>query len=125
MKHPSRKISLQRSGPQLITSLVSTAAVVLAGMAGIAAAQKPQTSSQVKHGEAVFKAQCVGCHNKEAGDTTPFGPPNLHGILAKGGAITPQQAVETIKQGKGVMPPFADKLNGSDINAVIAYLKTL
>ncbi len=100
-------------------------AVVLAGMAGVATAQKPPASAKVKHGEAVFKAQCIGCHSKEAGDTTPFGPPNLHGVVGRNPGITPAEATATIKQGKGIMPSFEGKLNGSDINDVVAYLKTL
>jgi mono/diheme cytochrome c family protein len=125
LNHPLEKISIGRNTPQILSSVLSIAGVLLAGTAGIAAAQKPAASAKVKHGETVFKANCIGCHNKEPGDTTPFGPPNLHGVLGKNPVLTPQQATETIKQGKGVMPPFAGKLNDSDINAVVAYLKTL
>jgi mono/diheme cytochrome c family protein len=116
---------MRRAAPHLLTSLVTIIAVVFAGMAGVAAAQKPSTSAKVKHGEAVFKTQCIGCHSKEAGDTTPFGPPNLHGVVGKSPGLTPEQANETIKQGKGVMPSFEGKLKGTDINDVVAYLKTL
>jgi cytochrome c6 len=124
LKHSFRNIASHRNTPQLLTGLLSVVAVVLAGTAGIATAQKPLASARARHGETIFKAQCIGCHSKEAGDTTPFGPPNLHGVLAKQ-LLTPQQAAETIKQGKGAMPSFEGKLNDSDIGAVVAYLKTL
>ncbi|AXC14320.1 hypothetical protein ACPOL_5064 [Acidisarcina polymorpha] len=97
----------------------------MAGRAGAAAAEKPASSAKINHGKTIFTTQCVGCHNKQPGDTTPFGPPNLHGIFTSDPpVITPQQAVETIKQGKGVMPPFGSKLSPSDINDIVAYLKT-
>jgi mono/diheme cytochrome c family protein len=101
------------------------AALVSVDSGGTAAAQKVAMSAKAKHGESVFKQQCVGCHNKQAGDTTPFGPPNLHGLI--GGAnpmVTPQEAVETITKGKGIMPAFEGKLTPQDINSVVAYLKT-
>jgi len=125
LKHSFREFSTNSRRPEFLTSLLSIAAVVLAGTAGIATAQKPPVSAKAKHGEEVFKTNCIGCHSKEAGDTSPFGPPNLHGVLGKNPVITPQQATATIKNGKNVMPAFAGKLNDSDISAVVAYLKTL
>jgi mono/diheme cytochrome c family protein len=97
---------------------------VFTARSGVQAAEKPASSARAKHGETIFKAQCIGCHNKQVGDTSPFGPPNLHGILGANPVLTPQQTAETIKQGKGVMPAFGGKLNTSDINDVVAYLKT-
>jgi len=125
LKHPFRTSPAARRSPELLAAVFSIAAVVLAGTAGVATAQKPPVGAKAKHGEAIFKANCVGCHTKEVGDTSPFGPPNLHGVLGKNGALTPQQATETIKHGKNVMPAFEGKLNDADIGAVVAYLKTL
>lgn len=124
MKHPFRKLPTGRSS-DVLASFLAIAALVLAGTAGVATAQKPPVSAKAKHGEEIFKANCIGCHSKEAGDTSPFGPPNLHGVLGKNPVLTPQQATETIKHGKNVMPAFEGKLNDADIGAVVAYLKTL
>jgi mono/diheme cytochrome c family protein len=105
--------------------LLPVAAVLLAGSIGIAVAQKPAASGKAKQGETIFKAQCIGCHNKQPGDTTPFGPPNLHGIIGSAPPqVTAQEAAATIKSGKGIMPPFDGKLTPQDINNVVAYLKT-
>ena len=94
------------------------------GMAVTASAQKP-VSGKAAHGEAIFKTQCIGCHNKQAGDTTPFGPPNLHGIIGTTPPqITPQVVMQTVKQGKGIMPSFDGKLSPADISDIVAYLKT-
>jgi mono/diheme cytochrome c family protein len=110
--------------------LLPAAAVLLTGSVGIAVAQKPAAvSGKAKLGETIFKTQCIGCHNKAPGDTTPFGPPNLHGIIGTSTATTPPQitaqvAAATIKTGKGIMPPFDGKLTPQDISNVVAYLKT-
>ncbi len=104
------------------------AGIFLSGSGGTAAAQKA-ASGKAQQGEVIFKAQCIGCHNKQPGDTTPFGPPNLHGIIGTNSAATPPQitsqvAAATIKTGKGIMPSFDGKLSPQDISNVVAYLKT-
>jgi mono/diheme cytochrome c family protein len=107
-----------------LTLLLPVSGILLAVSGGIAAAQKP-VSGKAKQGETTFKTQCIGCHNKQPGDTTPFGPPNLHGIIGSTPPqITPQVAAATIKTGKGIMPPFDGKLTQQDISNVVAYLKT-
>jgi len=111
-----------------VTLLPLVAGIFLSVSGGTAAAQKP-VSGKAKLGETIFKAQCIGCHNKQPGDTTPFGPPNLHGIIGTNTGTTPPQitaqvAATTIKTGKGIMPPFDGKLTPQDISNVVAYLKT-
>jgi mono/diheme cytochrome c family protein len=119
-----RESSTTRFAAYSLALLLSVSGMVLAGMSGTAAAQKP-ASGKAKQGETIFKAQCIGCHNKQPGDTTPFGPPNLHGIIGSTPPmVTPQEATATIKNGKGVMPPFEGKLTTQDISNVVAYLKT-
>jgi mono/diheme cytochrome c family protein len=105
--------------------LLPIAGIILAASVGVAVAQKPAVSAKAKQGETIFKAQCIGCHNKQPGDTTPFGPPNLHGIIGTTPPqVTAQVAAATIKSGKGIMPPFEGKLTPQDISNVVAYLKT-
>jgi mono/diheme cytochrome c family protein len=105
--------------------LLPVAGMFLGAPGGTAVAQKPAASGKAKQGETIFKAQCIGCHNKQPGDTTPFGPPNLHGIIGSTPPqVTSQEAATTIKNGKGIMPPFEGKLTTQDINSVVAYLKT-
>jgi cytochrome c2 len=124
LNHPFRKLSVQRLAACLLTSLIPVSAVVITGMAGTASAQKAAVSPKAKHGETLFQTNCIGCHNKQPGDTTPFGPPNLHGVFGSKPLLTPQEAVQTIKTGKGIMPSFDGKLTNGDISDIIAYLKT-
>lgn len=69
----------------------------------------------------------MSCHNKQPDDTTPFGPPNLHGIFSSkpmvSPAITPAQATDLIKKGAAPMPAFGSILTDTEIGDVIAYLK--
>lgn len=78
-----------------------------------------------KRGEAMFKQRCIACHNKQPGDTTPFGPPNLNGIFRGPNAITTKDAAAVISDGKGQMPGWGKVLTKGDIDDLLAYLKTL
>jgi mono/diheme cytochrome c family protein len=78
-----------------------------------------------KRGEAMFKQRCIACHNKQLGDTTPFGPPNLNGIFRGPNAITTKDAAAVISDGKGQMPGWGKVLTKGDIDDLLAYLKTL
>ena len=75
----------------------------------------------VRRGKALFQKNCAGCHNKQPGDTSPFGAPNLHGIFQHK-VLTPVQARSIIRHGKGSMPPFSS-LSDSQIDQLLAYLK--
>ncbi|MGA8531887.1 MAG: cytochrome c [Acidobacteriaceae bacterium] len=88
-----------------------------------AADTQPANSLRVKKGAALFQKNCILCHNKQRGDATPFGPPNLHGVLQKK-LITSAQARAIIRTGRGQMPPFSSRLTESQIQDLIAFLKT-
>jgi mono/diheme cytochrome c family protein len=92
-------------------------------------AEKPAESAPpaaatgaAKKGAQIFNTRCIICHNKQPGDNSPFGPPNLF-IAFKTQAITPPQAQQIITHGKGLMPAFATILTKGDMANVIAYLK--
>ena len=79
------------------------------------------SGNSAKRGQELFQQKCAGCHNKQVGDTTPFGPPNLHGIL-KQKVITPSEAIEIIRHGRNTMPGFGS-LDDKQIQDLLAYLK--
>ena len=85
---------------------------------------KRTASPQAKAGEEVFKTRCLVCHNKQPGDTTPFGPPNLYVAFKGPTAMSTTAAANIIVHGKGTMPAWGGILSKSDINDVIAYLRT-
>jgi len=76
-----------------------------------------------KKGDQIFKTRCLICHNKQPGDNSPFGPPNLFAAL-KSKSISTPQAEQIISKGKGQMPAFGTILSKGDVQSVIAYLKT-
>lgn len=105
----------------LLLAIFGAAVISLANVIGFAA--KTHTSAAATAGSAIFHKNCIVCHNKQPGDTTPFGPPNLHGVF-KTTDLTSAQAQEIITNGKGQMPAWGKTLTPKDIKNVIAYLKT-
>jgi mono/diheme cytochrome c family protein len=101
--------------------------VAAGALIGLADTAKPVMNAKAKRGAAIFQQNCVSCHNKQPDDTTPFGPPNLHGIFSSkpmvNPPITPAQATETIKKGLPPMPAFGSILTEAQISDLIAYLK--
>jgi mono/diheme cytochrome c family protein len=99
--------------------LASAAFFLLA--CGIAFAGGHPNVASVKPGDLLFHQKCAGCHNKQPGDTSPFGPPNLHGIFQKK-LLTPAEASDVIRHGRGSMPGFGT-LSDMQVKQLLAYLK--
>jgi mono/diheme cytochrome c family protein len=114
-------------GLLVVCILAAGGAMVVSNVVGFADAAKPVMNAKAKRGAAIFQQNCVSCHNKQPDDTTPFGPPNLHGIFSStpkvSPPITPAQATETIKKGIAPMPAFGSILTNAQIEDLIAYLK--
>jgi mono/diheme cytochrome c family protein len=111
-----------------VCTLVTAGAIISSNLIGFAdTATPPVMNAKAKRGAAVFQQNCVSCHNKQPGDTTPFGPPNLHGVFSSKPLVTPPvtpaQATDIIKKGKAPMPAFAGVLTDAQISDLIAYLK--
>jgi mono/diheme cytochrome c family protein len=111
-----------------VCTLVAAGAIMATNLIGFAdTATSPSMNAKAKRGAAVFQQNCVSCHNKQPGDSTPFGPPNLHGIFSSKPLvtppITPAQATDVIKKGKAPMPAFGGMLTDAQISDLIAYLK--
>ena len=73
---------------------------------------------EAKEGYRLFDLNCAHCHGDDArGDEGP----DLHGLHKSDARLT-----TIIKGGiKGEMPAFAKKFNDADVQALIAYLRTL
>jgi mono/diheme cytochrome c family protein len=111
----------------VVCILASAGALGISSVIGFADTAKPVMNAKAKRGAAIFQQNCVSCHNKQPDDSTPFGPPNLHGIFSSKPMvtppITPAQATDTIKNGKAPMPAFGSILTEAQISDLIAYLK--
>ena len=75
-------------------------------------------------GREIFEKNCLQCHSVYEGQYS-FGP-NLFGELKKPAAKKTVGEIRTIvKNGKGKMPPFGERLTSSDVDDLIAYIRTL
>lgn len=72
----------------------------------------------IKEGARLFRLNCAHCHGADAtGDEGP----DLHGLTKSDARIR-----EMIKHGiKGEMPRFEQKLSDADIQALIAFIRSL
>ena len=68
-------------------------------------------------GERVYQNQCSGCHGINRAGSPPA-IPALEGIE---GILTDKEIADTIRQGKGRMPPF-NSLSDAEVQAVVRYL---
>jgi len=84
------------------------------------AADKPKGNTAVPalSGRSLFLKNCAHCH---ANDATGDEGPDLHGLARSDEWIT-----KRIREGKkGKMTAFGQKFSQTDIDALIAYLRTL
>ena len=78
-------------------------------------------------GAALYKAKCAMCHGPDGAGQTTMGK-NLK-LRALGSAEVQKQTdaelVKWIADGKGKMPAYKGKLTPADIDAVVAFIRTL
>ena len=84
----------------------------------VSAAASPALAGDATRGHSLFDHNCAHCHGDDArGDEGP----SLYDLKKSDARIT-----RIIKEGiKGEMPRFGTKFNDPDIQALIAYLRTL
>jgi mono/diheme cytochrome c family protein len=112
----------------LATLLATALMVVIFHSSPVSQAQTPKagadTAAKVSAGQQIFEKNCMQCHSFIEGQYS-FGP-NLFGELKKPHPRKTDVEVRAIlKDGKGKMPPFGDKLTAPDTQNLIAYLHTL
>lgn len=113
-----------------IVMAAATVALVAGGIVLGAPASQAQISAahpvppQVRVGKETFEKTCMQCHATIDGQVS-FGP-NLHGVLkAPHPRKTPAEVRVILKDGKGKMPALGEKLTKTDVDNLIAYLRTL
>jgi len=77
------------------------------------------TESMLTDGEKIYLAECKKCHGTD-GKKGLFKAPDL-----TKSELTLEERIAWIKQGKGVMPSYEDKLSADDIKSVAAYIEEL
>jgi mono/diheme cytochrome c family protein len=104
-----------------------TAASLLAVLAaaGCKSAPPPLTAQQLQ-GKQVYASRCAMCHEDNELALKKV-PPNLHGVfdhstLPSGAPATDAEVRRLLQTGKGLMPPFAGRINEDQTAALLAYL---
>ncbi len=92
------------------------------------------TALRERRGQEVYNANCLSCHGGPTGGAIDDSPPRHnanghtwhHPDCAIARAIRDgSEVMEFAQPGAAKMQPFRDKLSPSDIEAVIAYIKTM
>jgi mono/diheme cytochrome c family protein len=68
-------------------------------------------------GQALFSDNCGSCHTLSAADTSGSVGPNLDGVALEAAAIE-----GIVRDGRGSMPPFGDKLSADEISAIAQFV---
>ena len=78
-------------------------------------------------GETVFKKNCVMCHGADGKGTTKMGLKLGAANLTSNDiqSLSDEALAQTIRNGKGKMPPFGKSLSDDEINEVVKYVRTL
>jgi quinoprotein glucose dehydrogenase len=70
-------------------------------------------------GEVTYQSQCSVCHGPDRSGT----PPDIPSLIGIEGLLTNQEIEDTVRQGKGRMPPF-NNLTQEQITELVHYLIT-
>jgi cytochrome c6 len=78
-------------------------------------------------GADTYKSKCAMCHSADGSASSGAGKamhvPSFLTPEAK--KVSTADYVAIVKDGKGKMPAYGTKLSGPEINAVVAYIRTL
>ena len=75
-------------------------------------------------GHELFEKNCQQCHAVVEGQYS-FGPNLYHEMTKPASKKTATEIALILKNGKGKMPPFGERLTSSDVEDLIAYIRTL
>lgn len=103
----------------LVFALLATLVYACSQSEGDKVANESTAATPKVDGEKVYKTYCVTCHGLY-GDMGASGAFNL-----QTSALSVEQRIEVITNGRNAMTPFKDLLNADKIKAVAEYTLTL
>jgi len=119
----------QKQAPLLVVSLVMIGffiALIPMARASSGTHQARAAGGKAKETKKLYKQQCAKCHGADgAGDTTQgqvLGATDFRDAEWQE-RIDDQRLVNSIKHGRGQMPPFAKKLSQEQITSLLAYVR--
>jgi mono/diheme cytochrome c family protein len=121
---------MRRSFELLATNLALGAVLAVLGCRPPLPPSKPlaELTPQETSGYQVYQSHCSRCHYANTEDG--FHGPGLQGLYKKpylpsGAPANDDRVTSAILHGRGLMPPFGDKLDQQQLHVLIAYLHTL
>ena len=100
------------AGPRVVAEDKPEAQAAKPAAAGAAPAAPPAAD-----GKAVFTDTCGSCHTLSAAGTSGTVGPNLDDVSLDASAIE-----DIVRDGRGGMPAFGDKLSDDEVSAVAAFV---
>jgi mono/diheme cytochrome c family protein len=100
------------AGPRVVAEDKPEAQATKPAVAGAAPAASPAAD-----GKAVFTDTCGSCHTLSAAGTSGTVGPNLDDVSLDASAIE-----DIVRDGRGGMPAFGDKLSDDEVSAVAAFV---
>src|SRR5204863_4539916 len=76
-------------------------------------------------GAALWAQNCASCHGKDGSGNTTMGKKLGVKDYTKSQSFSDAEAANVIKNGKGKMKGYKDKLSDPDVKALVAYVRTL
>lgn len=112
-------MSMQRRQTALALATVLSLALVFFGATSATAQSAEDSIEQLEAGQAVYEGSCAGCHSVD-GSGSDRGRP-LTGIASQ----EPDRSIHfaSIKDGKGNMPAFGERLSDDEIDAATSYVR--
>lgn len=68
---------------------------------------------------------CASCHGKDGSGNTAMGKKLAVKDYSKNQGFSDAEATNVIKNGKGKMKGYKDKLSDADVKALVAYVRSL
>ena len=122
MKHPSSK---RAKAAALGFGITLSFFYVTYSANSIARSSDPQANAEAK---ALFEKECATCHGKDGRAKTFKAKLNHARNLTDAtwqSEVTDERLYNSIHNGKGKMPAFGKKLSEAQINALVAYVRSL
>ena len=76
-------------------------------------------------GAALWAQNCASCHGKDGSGNTTMGKKLAVKDYSKDQGFSDAEAANVIKNGKGKMKAYKDKLSDADVKALVAYVRSL
>jgi mono/diheme cytochrome c family protein len=74
---------------------------------------------------ALWSQHCAACHGKDGSGNTAMGKKLGVKNYSKEQGFSDAEATNVIKNGKGKMKAYKDKLSDADVKALVAYVRSL